>query len=147
MATMTAATVATTTWMERAEAGATSGAATSATAAGALTGGVRVLERLEALAIFVAALVLYARLGAGWRLFALTFLAPDLSFLGYLAGARLGAAVYNAAHSFVGPLLLAPLSLPLALVWAAHVGLDRALGYGLKYERGFGFTHLGRIGR
>jgi hypothetical protein len=29
----------------------------------------------------------------------------------------------------------------------AHIGIDRALGYGLKYSTGFGFTHLGRIGK
>ncbi|MFP5406506.1 MAG: DUF4260 family protein, partial [Gammaproteobacteria bacterium] len=28
----------------------------------------------------------------------------------------------------------------LALVWAAHIGADRALGYGLKYGSGFGDT-------
>jgi hypothetical protein len=39
-----------------------------------------------------------------------------------------------------------PLAGPLALIWLAHIGIDRALGYGLKYASGFGFTHLGRIG-
>ena len=27
------------------------------------------------------------------------------------------------------------------------IGIDRALGYGLKYTAGFGLTHLGRIGK
>ena len=66
-----------------------------------------------------------------------------------------GAVVYNAAHSLVGPIALAIAglllpSLPalaLALIWVAHIGFDRLLGYGLKYAAGFGFTHLGRIGR
>jgi Domain of unknown function (DUF4260) len=40
-----------------------------------------------------------------------------------------------------------PLLLSLALIWLAHIGFDRALGYGLKYSAGFGLTHLGRIGR
>jgi hypothetical protein len=121
-------------------------------AGGSVTGGVRTLLRLEALALFAVALVLYGRFGAGWRLFALAFLAPDLSFLGYLAGARLGAIAYNAAHSLVGPLALAAVgllgpgaALPLALIWIAHIGADRALGYGLKYADGFGMTHLGRL--
>jgi Domain of unknown function (DUF4260) len=121
---------------------------------GAVEGGVRLVLRLEALALFAVAIVLYARFGAGWRLFALLFLAPDLSFLGYLAGARLGAVAYNAAHSLIGPLLVAivGLALPgpalaLALIWVAHIELDRALGYGLKYQTGFGATHLGRLGR
>jgi hypothetical protein len=35
---------------------------------------------------------------------------------------------------------------PIALIWANHIGIDRMLGYGLKYAEGFRFTHLGRIG-
>ena len=121
----------------------------------AAEGGVRGLLRLEGLGLLGAALALYWRSGGDWKLFAILFLAPDLSFLGYLGGARFGAAAYNAAHSTLGPLTLAaaglalnqPLALGLALIWFAHVGFDRALGYGLKYARGFGFTHLGKIGR
>lgn len=118
---------------------------------GATVGGVRLLLRLEALAMLVAALVLYARLGGGWGRFALLFLVPDLSFLGYLAGARAGAAAYDAAHALVAPLVLAlaglalPALLPYALIWIAHIGFDRALGYGLKYTRGFAATHLGDL--
>lgn len=104
------------------------------------------------LALSVAA---YAQFGAGWGWFALLFLLPDLSFLGYLAGPRVGAAAYNAAHSYAGPLALlsagmlgtVPALLAIALVWCAHIGFDRALGYGLKYASGFGNTHLGPIGR
>lgn len=103
------------------------------------------------LALAVAA---YAQFGAGWGWFALLFLLPDLSFLGYLRGPRVGALAYNAAHSYAGPLALLaagvlgamPALLALALVWCAHIGFDRALGYGLKYTSGFGDTHLGRIG-
>jgi hypothetical protein len=82
------------------------------------------------------------------------FLLPDLSFLGYLAGRRVGALAYNAAHSYVGAVVLLAGSMawpevPLAvgLVWLAHIGFDRALGYGLKYSHGFSYTHLGPIGR
>ena len=121
----------------------------------AAEGGVRGLLRLEGLGLLGAALALYWRSGGDWKLFAILFLAPDLSFLGYLAGARVGAATYNAAHSTLGPFAFAalglalhqPLALGVALIWFAHVGFDRALGYGLKYARGFGFTHLGKIGR
>ena len=112
----------------------------------------KTLLRLEALALFAAAVLLYARFGAGWRLFFLVFLAPDLSFLGYLAGARVGAIAYNTAHSLVGPLLLGAVgvltsgpALALALIWIAHIELDRTLGYGLKYADGFAHTHLGRL--
>lgn len=109
--------------------------------------------RAEGLAVLAGCVALFARGGHSWALFALLFLAPDLSFAGYLAGPRVGAAIYNAAHSYVGPIALAvALAVTgrppvLALVWAAHVGFDRALGYGLKYPSGFTDTHLGRIGR
>ena len=43
--------------------------------------------------------------------------------------------------------MASPLTLSIAMIWLAHIGIDRALGYGLKYSAGFGFTHLGRIGR
>lgn len=77
-------------------------------------------------------------------------LAPDLSMLGYLAGPRPGSRVYNAAHTYVGPIALgavgvvaaAPLATSVALVWAGHIGADRAIGYGLKYPTAFGDTHL-----
>lgn len=122
---------------------------------GAATGGVKILLRIEGTVVLVAAVVAYARFGLGWPTFAWFFFAPDLAFLGYLAGARVGAVTYNAAHSYaaaVAVLALGALSgLPgcvaAGLIWCAHIGMDRALGYGLKYTAGFGFTHLGRIGR
>jgi hypothetical protein len=125
------------------------------TLAPAVAGTPRVLLRVEGASIFAIALVLYGRLGESWWLFAILFLAPDLSFLGYLAGARIGAIAYNLIHTIAGPILLAFAGLfvpyepamAVALIWLAHCGFDRALGYGLKYEAGFGFTHLGRIGR
>ena len=122
---------------------------------GAVTGGPRTLLRLEGLTLFAGMILLYAVWGGSWWVFAILFLAPDLSFLAYLAGPRFGAIGYNAAHITVAPVALmaacfglaAPLVLSIAAIWLAHIGLDRALGYGLKYEAGFGFTHLGRIGR
>ena len=122
---------------------------------GAATGAVRVVLRLEGLCVLAAACLAYGQLGAGWGVFALCFLAPDIAFLGYLAGPRAGAAAYNCTHSYIGALLClvaggalsAPAVLSVALIWFAHIGFDRALGYGLKYSAGFGFTHLGRTGR
>lgn len=116
---------------------------------------VRTLLRLEALALLLAALALYARVAGDWWLFAKLFLIPDVSFAAYLFGSRAGAIGYNAAHSTTGPLALGtaalaldqPMALAVALIWLAHVGFDRALGYGLKYASGFSDTHLGRIGR
>jgi hypothetical protein len=97
----------------------------------------------------------FAQQGFGWGWFALLFLAPDLTFVAYLVGPRWGAAAYNAAHSTIGALVLGAAALladskpatMAALIGLAHVGFDRALGYGLKYATGFGDTHLGRKGR
>jgi hypothetical protein len=122
---------------------------------GTVSGGVWTLLRLEGLTLFAGMTLLYGLLGGRWWLYVVLFLAPDLSFLAYLAGPKIGAWVYNAAHSTVVPMAMLtagfgfapPLVLSLALIWLAHIGLDRALGYGLKYSAGFGFTHLGRIGR
>ncbi|HCQ54072.1 MAG: DUF4260 family protein [Brevundimonas diminuta] len=86
---------------------------------------------MEGLALLVLAALAYSRFGQSWALFAVLFLAPDLSFAGYLAGPRAGAWAYNLAHS---------------LIWLAHIGFDRALGYGLKSPEAFGLTHLGLIG-
>ena len=127
----------------------------SADAAGAVTGGLRTMLRLEGLALFTGMTLLYAVWGGSWWIYAILFLVPDLSFAGYLAGPRAGAIVYNAAHSYMAPMTLmvtgfaieAPLVLSIAMIWLAHIGIDRALGYGMKYVTGFGFTHLGRIGR
>ena len=122
---------------------------------GRATGAVRWVLRLEGLCILITALLVYSKLGLNWGTFALFFLAPDISFLGYLAGSRVGAFAYNTAHSYIGAiaclgigfLLNAPLFLSIGIIWCAHIGFDRALGYGLKYPAGFGFTHLGVIGR
>ena len=123
--------------------------------AGAVTGGLRTLLRLEGLTLFAGMTLLYGVWDGSWWIYAILFLAPDLSFAAYLAGPRIGAIVYNAAHSYMAPMALmvtgfatgSPLVLSIAMIWLAHIGIDRALGYGLKYSLGFGFTHLGRIGR
>ena len=105
--------------------------------------------------MLVAAVAGFRALGGTWVFFAAAFLVPDLSLLGYLGGAKVGAAFYNAAHSLLGPLLLAgaavltgsTLAWLCTLIWVAHVGFDRALGYGLKYASGFRHTHLRQVGK
>jgi Domain of unknown function (DUF4260) len=126
-----------------------------APAQGFATGGVRTLLRLEGFAAFAAALTAYAQAKFSWPAFALFFLAPDLAMLAYLAGPRAGAIAYNFAHTYAlalglllaGFLVGVPMAAGGGLIWIAHIGFDRALGYGLKYPTGFGDTHLGRIGR
>ena len=113
----------------------------------------RILLRLEGAAVLALVVAGYRASGGNWWLFALLLLAPDLAAIGYLAGNRVGAATYNLVHTYVLPLALlgyglrgaSPLALSLALIWLAHIGMDRAVGYGLKYATAFKDTHLGRV--
>ena len=121
--------------------------------AGAVEGMPRLLLRIEGAALALAAVTMFHRIGANWWWFAL-ILVPDISMAAYFFGTRPGAIVYNATHVTLVPLILAALGfllpsfdlISIALVWAAHIGIDRALGLGLKYGAGFGLTHLGRLG-
>ncbi|MCC6947091.1 MAG: DUF4260 domain-containing protein [Bradyrhizobiaceae bacterium] len=124
------------------------------TSAPAVAGQPRLILRLEGAALFAAALYAYWLTGTSWWLFVILFFAPDLSFAAYLVNPRIGALAYNAVHATIGPLALAAygiafgptILIALAMIWAAHVGFDRMLGYGLKYPTAFVDTHLGRIG-
>lgn len=113
----------------------------------------RFLLRVEGLAVLVGATFAYHALHGSWLLFGALFLVPDLFMIGYLFGNQVGAVTYNLVHSYTLPLAAAivgyftsgPLLLNLCLIWAAHIGFDRVLGYGLKYGTGFKDTHLGRV--
>ena len=123
---------------------------------------VRVTQRVEAGAVALAALVAVITVYPEWWWVVLAaFLAFDLSMLGYLRSTAAGATTYNAVHNYAFPALAALVALTLgpvsgawsttagvlACAWAFHVGVDRALGYGLKLPDSFKNTHLGRIGR
>jgi hypothetical protein len=122
---------------------------------GVTQGTVRLVLRLEGLCVLIAAASAYSRFGLGWGTFALYFLTPDISLFGYLWNAKVGAISYNLAHSYIGAIvcvaagvfLPAPAVVAAGLIWCAHIGFDRALGFGLKYADGFRVTHLGLIGR
>lgn len=115
----------------------------------------QILRRAEYGAVLLIALWFYAISGASWWLFALGFLVPDLTMLGYVFGNRAGAVIYNIGHSFLGVIALAIFIhifdqewlWPYMLIWFAHIAFDRMLGYGLKYASSFQDTHMGRIGR
>ena len=119
--------------------------------------GTTIILRLEGLLLALACLWLFSLFHQSWWLFAVLILAPDLSMLGYLAGPKVGAAIYNAVHSWVTVVALfffafypgagSTLLLSLPFILGAHIGFDRALGFGLKHATGFKDTHLGRIGR
>lgn len=114
-------------------------------------------QQAEGGLVLVAMLVLYVAIGAplGLWLALLVFLSPDLAFASYLAGPRVGAATYNLLHLYgtgaalaaLGVVLALPWLLAMGVLWMAHAGLDRMLGYGLKLPQGFSLTHLGPIGR
>jgi Domain of unknown function (DUF4260) len=113
------------------------------------------LERLEGLALLIGSVTVFAVTAPNWILFVVLLLAPDLAMIGYLRGSRIGAITYNLAHLKILPLALGviglltgnTLEIQLALIWFAHIGMDRALGYGLKLETGFSDTTLGKIGQ
>ncbi|MGH3070879.1 MAG: DUF4260 domain-containing protein [Gaiellaceae bacterium] len=113
----------------------------------------RALLHAEGAVVFVAATVLYFNADEPWWLYLALALAPDISMVGYVAGARIGAATYDAAHTYAVPVGLAAVGvlagwdgvIAVALVWIAHIGVDRAFGYGLKYPSHFKDTHLQRV--
>ena len=111
--------------------------------------------RIEGIAAFLAALAVYQGLGGNWWVFALLFLSPDLSMLAMLGGPQAGARIYNIAHTYTLPAMLAAIGwmlgadwmISVAIIWVAHIGLDRGIGYGLKYPQSFHHTHLGIMGK
>ena len=105
--------------------------------------------RLEGGGVLAFSIVAYLLLGGpGWLWFLI--LLPDLAMFAYAFGPRSGARVYNLAHTYLVPLLLGLLGLltglsvfyAVALIWTAHIGADRLLGYGLKRPTAFRDTHL-----
>jgi len=114
----------------------------------------KVLLAMEGAALLAVALFAYERQAGPWPLFAALFFAPDLAAAFYLAGPRIGAVAYNIAHVTFVPLALGvfgfafgkPLLTQIALIQLAHIGFDRALGFGLKYPTAFADTHLGNAG-
>jgi len=113
------------------------------------------LLKIEEFFLFGLALFLFSGLDYGWSSYALLFLAPDLSMLGYLANPRLGAWTYNLVHHkglavalyVLGYLSAAPWLMFAGTILLGHSSLDRVFGYGLKYPDSFKATHLGVIGR
>jgi hypothetical protein len=108
------------------------------------------LRRFESASVFVAATAAFVLLDGAWWVYLLLALAPDIGMVGYLRNARVGSWTYNATHVYAVPLALAgaglltdtAFALQVAAVWTAHIGADRALGYGLKEPTGFKHTHL-----
>jgi hypothetical protein len=112
-----------------------------------------ILLRTEGALVFALSLIFYQSLGARWWVFIAAFLWPDLFMLGYLVSVRLGSQLYNLVHAYALPFAVVAVSyykqsnalMSFALIWLAHIGLDRALGFGLKYPTFFKDTHLQRV--
>ena len=113
----------------------------------------KILLRIEGAFELALSVIFYQAIDANRLLFILLLLVPDLAMLGYLRDIRLGTVCYNLVHTFVGPFLIIAYAyltrslwlLPYALIWTAHIGLDRMLGFGLKYPTRFRDTHLGKM--
>ncbi len=113
----------------------------------------RTLLRVEGAAVLLLAALAYGQIPGDWLAFVVLLLVPDIGMVGYLRDTRLGAATYNAFHSYLPPAVLVgywavagELSvLGVGLIWAAHIGMDRMIGFGLKYPTAFQDTHLHRL--
>lgn len=113
----------------------------------------RKIISIEYILAFFITVSFYGHLNFPWLYFIVYLLLPDITMVGYLLNTKIGALFYNMGHSFVLPAMLmvigllttTPILLMVALIWLAHIFLDRALGYGLKYEDAFKKTHLQQI--
>jgi hypothetical protein len=120
---------------------------------GAVTGAVRTWLRAEGLSVLTLSVLLYWHSESSWWMFLGLLLTPDLAMLPYLLNPRVGGLSYNIVHSYLLPLGLATVAiavyrvgmLPFLWIWTAHIGMDRVLGYGLKYSTSFARTHLGTL--
>jgi hypothetical protein len=128
-----------------------SGEGTTLSGEGVVVGAPRRWLGLEGLVLLAGALIAFSVLGQPWWLVPAGILVPDLAMGGYLAGTRPGAHLYNVAHATLLPAVMLGIGYwqadrlvtALALIWLAHIGLDRLLGMGLKYNDRFVHTHLG----
>ena len=112
-----------------------------------------VLLRLEGLVLFAVSVAMFLHLGGMLWHFLLFLLVPDITMIGYALNVRVGAVVYNLGHTLAWPVALGgaalftnhPEYVPFILIWTAHIGMDRMLGYGLKFPTYFADTHLQRL--
>lgn len=113
----------------------------------------KIILHVEGLAVLLLSVYFYFDMGYSWILFIILLLSPDISMLGYLKDNKFGAILYNIFHTyfipigviFCGILIHNDVLLMLSLIWVAHIGMDRMVGYGLKYPTHFKDSHLNRI--
>ncbi len=110
--------------------------------------------KLEELTMLLLGVFAFSQLNFAWWWFLVLFFTPDFGMLGYLFGNKIGALTYNIFHHKGLAILLWLLGFYIqnevfqliGVILFSHAAFDRILGYGLKYEKGFKFTHLGEIG-
>lgn len=115
----------------------------------------KTLIKIEEASLLVLGVYLFSLLPYSWWWFPVLILVPDLSMIGYAFGTHIGAATYNFFHHrglgillyLIGSYLGQPLLQLIGIVLFSHSAMDRIFGYGLKYDKGFKYTHLGEIGK
>lgn len=113
----------------------------------------RIMLSLEGLIVLMSSIVAYWYIGGNGWLFIALLLVPDLTFIVYMMNQFIGTVAYNIVHTYTLPLILLTLALVvgwqmgimLSLIWFAHIGMDRTIGYGLKYQTAFKDTHMNRV--
>ncbi len=115
----------------------------------------KTIIKLEEVAMFLLGIYAFSVLNFDWWWFLVLILTPDIGMLGYLFGNKAGAFGYNIFHHKGLAILLFLAGMYghntilelIGIILFSHSSLDRILGYGLKYDKGFKFTHLGEIGK
>jgi hypothetical protein len=118
-----------------------------------VTGKPKIWLRLEGLFLFAATIIIFSHLKQHWWLFIALLFVPDIFMIGYIKNTKWGALSYNLGHSYLAPFTLILISwlnknylgIAIGVIWIAHIGMDRAMGYGLKYDENFKSTHLGSL--
>lgn len=115
----------------------------------------KTIIKLEELGLFILGIYFFSQLNYGWGWFLGLILVPDFSMIGYVFGDKFGALCYNVVHHrgiaiavYLVGIYFSNTEIQLSgVILFAHSSMDRLFGYGLKYESGFKFTHLGEIGK
>ncbi len=113
----------------------------------------RIMLSVEGLLVFISSIAIYGYIGGNWWVFIALLFVPDLVFIIYMLDKTIGTTAYNIMHTYSIPIALGltsllggwQLGLVLSLIWFAHIGMDRTIGYGLKYHTEFKDTHLNRV--
>ncbi|MFM9989638.1 DUF4260 domain-containing protein [Flavobacterium sp.] len=113
----------------------------------------KTIIKLEELGLFLFGIYLFNQLNYAWWWFLVLILVPDFSMIGYLINNKTGAFLYNLFHHRAIAIFVYLMGIYFSndviqlagIILFSHSSMDRMLGYGLKYEKGFKFTHLGNL--